>query len=403
MNTYNVAEIKDFSFFNKDVCIDKKFLLLIPECPFTAEVKTMLEDWDFELVYSEGEPASFKSHGSEAENTEEGRKAKKTEMKIPSKPTKEEAAALEKLKKYDAEIEEVEKKLAEFSRFVENIFTGYSVKKAIDNLTVTETVKEICEFVRKHKKVILRIETKKYGDTKNYLTAHSLRSTVLAIIIGMQLKMSQHRLIELGTATLLHEIGMIRLPPQYYMYSTSLSEEGRKAILAHPVLSYNILKESSFSMPICLGVLEHHERENGKGYPRNLPKEKISIYGKIIAVACSYEAATGIRPYKETSDASSILFDMLKNTDNQYDDTILKALLFSLSFYPVGIYVHLSNGKIAQVIDINPDDPRYPIVKIYEKSPMSTTQILRTEKDGLHIKRPLNKEEIQKLNQSTAV
>ena len=94
---------------------------------------------------------------------------------------------------------------------------------------------------------------------------------------------------------------------------------------------------------------------------------------------------------------------MLKNTDNQYDDTILKALLFSLSFYPVGIYVHLSNGKIAQVIDINPDDPRYPIVKIYEKSPMSTTQILRTEKDGLHIKRPLNKEEIQKLNQSTAV
>ena len=153
----------------------------------------MLEDWDFELVYSEGEPASFKSPGSEAENTEEGRKAKKTETKIPSKPTKEEAAALEKLKKYDAEIEEVEKKLAEFSRFVENIFTGYSVKKAIDNLTVTETVKEICEFVRKHKKVILRIETKKYGDTKNYLTAHSLRSTVLAIIIGMQLKMSQHR------------------------------------------------------------------------------------------------------------------------------------------------------------------------------------------------------------------
>ena len=74
-------------------------MLLIPECPFTAEVKTMLEDWDFELVYSEGEPASFKRPGSEAENTEEGRKAKKTETKIPSKPTKEEAAALEKLKK----------------------------------------------------------------------------------------------------------------------------------------------------------------------------------------------------------------------------------------------------------------------------------------------------------------
>lgn len=129
-------------------------------------------------------------------------------------------------------------------------------------------------FCKKRQKNILLIEMQKYSSPTNYLVMHSLRSSIFAIIIGLQLKMPPHRLIELGAACLLHEIGMFRLPPQYYMYDAPLSEEGKKALFTHPVLSYNILKTSSFSLPICLGALEHHERENGHGYPRGLTREK---------------------------------------------------------------------------------------------------------------------------------
>ena len=401
MNTYNIKEVEDFSFFKKNVYIDKKFLLLIPESPLTVEIKEALKTWDFELIYSEGDIAAFKS--LQAEPTLAEAIAAANEEPPPAKPNKETEAAIEKLKKHDEVIEKIENKLLEFSEFIEKTFTGYTVKKHIDPRIVSDTAKEICEFVKENRKFILRIEAQKYGNSQNYLASHSLRSTVLAVIIGMQLKMPVHKLIELASASLLHEIGMIRLPPQYYMYSTPLSEEGKKAVLTHPVLSYSILKDSSFSMPVCLGVLEHHERENGTGYPRGLKKEKISIYGKIIAVACSYEAATGTRPYKEASNAASILVDMLKNKNGQYDDTILKALLFSLSFYPVGIYVHLSNGQIAQVVDINPTDPRYPIVQIYEKNPSDNPKIIGTGKEGIHIKRPLNKEEVNNLKHGNVV
>ncbi|WP_371922095.1 HD-GYP domain-containing protein [Treponema sp. B152] len=151
-----------------------------------------------------------------------------------------------------------------------------------------------------------------------------------------------------------------------------------------------------------MGALEHHERENGHGYPRGLTKEKISMYGKIIAVACSYEAATAPRPYKEAQDASSGIVEMIKNTNGQYDETILKALLYSLSFYPVGMYVYLSNGKIAKVIDVNPDDPRFPIVQIYGKTtPTGDPVIVQTKSNNVTIKRQLSKEELKSIDRNT--
>ncbi len=200
------------------------------------------------------------------------------------------------------------------------------------------------------------------------------------------------------TACLVHEIGMLKLPPQLYLNNEPLSETGKKAILAQPLLSYNILKEYKFPLAICVAVLEQHERENGQGYPRNLTSDKISIYGKIIAVACSYEAATSPRTYKEAKDASEALISILKNENNQYDEMILKALLFSLSFYPIGTFVHLSTGKVAQVIDIGVGDPRFPIVQIYgETGPTGSAKIIGTDANGVKITRPLKKEELKNM------
>ncbi|UTC63430.1 HD-GYP domain-containing protein [Treponema sp. OMZ 787] len=390
MNTYNAEHTKDLSFFNKNVYLDKKFLLLIPETPLTAELKAILNEWDFSLLYSDGEPSSFMSVRTD---TSAGKDVLDS--------SKESEIISEKLKKQKEILEETENKFWDFLRFTDKIFTDYTMKKILDPRFVFDKIKELCDFVKNERKNIMLIEMQKYSSPTNYLVMHSLRSSIFAVIIGLQLKMPPHRLIELGAACLLHEIGMFRLPPQYYMYDAPLSEEGKKALFTHPVLSYNILKTSSFSLPICLGVLEHHERENGLGYPRGLTREKISMYGKIIAVACSYEAATAPRPYKEAQDASSGIVEMIKNTNGQYDETILKALLYSLSFYPVGMYVHLSNGKIAKVIDVNPDDPRFPIVQIYgETTPTGDPVTVQTKAKELAVKRQLSKEELKSIDRN---
>ncbi len=187
---------------------------------------------------------------------------------------------------------------------------------------------------------------------------------------------------------------MIRLPPQLYMGNKILSPVEKNAILTHPVISYNILREFSFPLNICLGVLEHHERENGEGYPRKLSRDKISIYAKIIAVACSYEAVTAPRPYKEARDAYTGIIDIMKNEGKQYDETIIRALLFCLSLYPIGLYVLLSNDKIGQVVDVNPENPKYPIVQIDgEIKTDGKPKVIETSEYSIYIKRPLTKEE----------
>lgn len=387
MNTFNVTELQDGFFFTEDVFLDKKFLLLTPGFPVSTEFRRALREWEFLKVFSEGRsttdelerktitlsPDAFDEF--DAENA--GSAADESESEPVNKT-----------------LSQVEKTYYEFQSFIADIYTRYVTRKDLQPQVISDKVKELCDFIRENKRLVLRIQPSQETRDKNYLVVHSMRSTVFAIVIGMQLKFPIHKLIELGVSCILHEIGMVRLPPQVYMGKKELTPVEKNAIFTHPVISYNILREFSFPLTICLGALEHHERENGGGYPRKLVKEKISLYAKIIAVACSYEAVTAERPYKEARDAYTGIIDIMKNQGKQYDEMVIRALLFSLSLYPIGLYVLLSNEKIGQVIDVNPENPKYPIVQLFgETRADGTPKVVETSEYGVYIARPLTKEE----------
>jgi HD-GYP domain-containing protein (c-di-GMP phosphodiesterase class II) len=157
-----------------------------------------------------------------------------------------------------------------------------------------------------------------------------------------------------------------------------------------------MLKAFDVPVEISVAALEHHERENGSGYPRRLGSDKISLYSKIIAVACSYDALVSRRPYKEAKDGHAGIIELLKNEGKGYNDIVVRALVLSLSIYPIGLYVLLSTGKKGQVVDINPDNPRYPVVEIFgELSPDGKNKVSKTSPEGLFIMRPLSRAEIE--------
>jgi HD-GYP domain-containing protein (c-di-GMP phosphodiesterase class II) len=162
----------------------------------------------------------------------------------------------------------------------------------------------------------------------------------------------------------------------------------------HTVLGYNVVKDANFPLSIQLGVLEHHERETGNGYPRHLTSDKISLYAKIIAVACSYEAISAPRHFRDAHTTFDAIVELLKNANHQYDDTVVKALLYTVSLYPIGAYVYLANGKIAQVVDVNPANQRNPIVQIIgEKELDGSPKTVQTNDAQLKIIRVMNKTE----------
>jgi HD-GYP domain len=387
VNTFNVGDLQDGFFFTEDVYLDKKFLLLTPAVPVTDGFKKALRDWDFFKVYSEG-------HTSEQDVIRDDVSMSDADIDELNAANKEEPAVEETPQTEEGVFALVEKNYYLYQDFIADVYTRYATKKELQIQVISDKVKELCEFVKGNRKYVLRVQPSAETRDKNYLVVHSMRSTVFALVIGLQLKFPIHKLIELGVSCILHEIGMIRLPPQLYMGNKALSPAEKNAILTHPVISYNILREFSFPLNICLGVLEHHERENGEGYPRKLSKEKISIYAKIIAVACSYEAVTAPRPYKEARDAYSGIIDIMKNQGKQYDETIIRALLFSVSLFPIGLYVLLSNNKIGQVVDVNPENPKYPFVEVMgEIRPDGQPKVVETSEYGLKIVRPLTREE----------
>ncbi|MCX7948771.1 MAG: HD-GYP domain-containing protein [Treponemataceae bacterium] len=379
MESMVIKNIPAGYYFTKPTYLDGQFILTTPEIPFKQELIQALLDWEFREIYTEGELRPEYSAETGSASTQEA-------------PAKEGAEETEEDDK--KELNRTSDYYHHLIQYVENLFVRYATKKELSAKEIAEKVKELCEIVRQQRRFILR-SLKPAEKQQNFLVVHTVNSTIIAIVIGLYLKLPNHRLIELGTAALLHEIGMLKLPPQLYMANRPLTVQERKAILSHPILSYNILKAADFPLNICVAVLEHHERENGEGYPQKLTAERISLYAKIIAVACSYEALTAPRPYKDAKNGYAGMIDLLKNVGKQYDDTVVRALVYSLSIYPIGLYVLLSNGKRGQVVDVNPENPRFPVVQILgEQTPDGKNKVIETSQEGVHVLRPLVKEEI---------
>ena len=380
MKEFLVTEIKPNTFFTKTAFLDKSFIITTPETPFTDELSSALRKWSFKSIFSEGE-----TH-YDTLNDDSG-------MRISP-----DASPIELSHQSDSDqLDKAEEFYSNLLFFVENTFVKTSVSNDLDYKNIMEKIKGIVEYIKEDRRFLMRvIRNIEPGPDKNYLATHSVRATILSIIIGSYLKLPNHRLIELGIAALVHEVGMLKLPSNIYLSSRQLNPVEQKAIISHPVLGYSLLKSLDFPLPICLAALEHHERENASGYPRRLTSDKISLYSKIISVACSYEALSSKRPHKEAKDGYTGMLELLKNDGKSYDDTIVRALVVSISIYPIGLYVLLSNGKKAQVVDVNPENPRFPIVQIFgDISPDGRVKTMQTAPDVVSIVRPLSSAEIE--------
>ena len=383
MNKYTIKDIQPNSYFSKITYLDEGFILTAPEMPFSAEIADILTKWRFKTILSEGEQrATYTAIITEKiTDTSPAQVMQVTEISQQSDTDK-----IEKAKKFYNDL----------ISFIENMFIRVAISDELEIKIITEKIRDLIDYIKEDRRFLMRIiRNIEPSPEKNYLATHSVRSTIIAIIIGTYLKLPNHRLIDLGVAALLHEVGMLKLPSGIYLAQRALSAQEQKMIITHPVLGYSMLKSHDLPLAVCLAALEHHERENGSGYPRRLSSEKISLYSKIIAVACSYEALSSKRPHKEAKDGYTGMLELLKNEGKQYNETIVRALVLSLSIYPIGLYVLLSNGKKGQVVDINPENPRFPIVQIFgEFTPEGKIIMIQTAPDILTIERPLTRSEI---------
>jgi len=279
--------------------------------------------------------------------------------------------------------------------FAESLFKNLLERRELDFDSVLKKVMMVSEYIQKDRHYLMQAkQIVKSGINENYHVSHVVRASIIAMIIATYLKLPKHRLIEVGISALMCDIGVLKLSPEIYLDTYNATEQERKSIFVHPIHAHKTLKSYNFPMSICEGVLEHHERENGSGYPRNLTGDHIGLYGKIIGVSTSYEAFS-LKSVEEEKCGHAGMMKMLKNEGNQFDKTIIRALVYSISIYPVGLYVLLSSGERGQVVEPDPENPRYPFVRIIgNPSTDGDSKVVHTSPDGVSIARPLTRVEV---------
>jgi len=166
-----------------------------------------------------------------------------------------------------------------------------------------------------------------------YTAGHSNRVMDYSELIGRKMNMAEDELEQLRLSALMHDIGKIGISDSILHKPSKLTDEEYGIIKSHPEIGTNILKNVDAFHILLPSILHHHERYDGKGYPRNLSGELIPLNGRIIAVADAFDAMTTNRPYRTSLTLETALNEIEKNKGQQFDP------------YIATIFIELMNEK----------------------------------------------------------
>ncbi|EMR07153.1 Cyclic di-GMP phosphodiesterase response regulator RpfG [Bhargavaea cecembensis DSE10] len=157
-----------------------------------------------------------------------------------------------------------------------------------------------------------------------YTLNHSMNVAKYALLIAEQMELSKEECDIIRQGALLHDIGKIGVPEQILLKKGRLTDEEYEIIQSHPTIGYDMIKHvGEFSQNGVLDiVLHHHERFDGKGYPKRLKGHEIPLFARIVAVADTYDAMTSKRVYRDALDQNTALNEIRKGKGTQFDPEI---------------------------------------------------------------------------------
>ena len=192
---------------------------------------------------------------------------------------------------------------------------------------------------------------------------HSLNVAIAAVTCGIGMGMNNKQLNELALTAMFHDIGKECIPLEILDKPGPLTPEEREIINCHPEFGYEMLKHrDEFPSTVRVSVLQHHENDDGSGYPRGLSHDEIYIYARIIHVADVFDALLAKRSYKDEYSALESIEYLMANCDHMFSCEVVTTFLNYVTVYPVGVTVTLSTGKKAHVIKNRNDFTLRPVV-----------------------------------------
>jgi HD superfamily phosphohydrolase YqeK len=180
----------------------------------------------------------------------------------------------------------------------------------------TATLRALCQAV----------ETKDF-----YTRGHSERVARGAGMIAQQIGMRSDRAEAVRFAGMLHDVGKLGVPTKVLQKEGRLTEEEYAAIQLHPMRGLEIVKDIGFLNEALNGIMHHHERIDGRGYPMGFADDEIPEFARIIAVADAFDSMTSTRSYRQATSIPAAIEELRRGAGTQFDPKIVDAFIAALS------------------------------------------------------------------------
>ncbi|RLV58995.1 HD-GYP domain-containing protein [Parashewanella curva] len=225
-----------------------------------------------------------------------------------------------------------------------------------------------------------------------YLLEHSINVAFLLVTFGNYMKLPAETIKEMAVGGLLHDIGKIHVDDTILNKPGKLSPEEYDIIKQHQFHAIDIVENipnfSQISKDVCL---MHHEKLDGKGYPKGLCGDQLPQHGRMSCIVDIYDALTATRCYKEAMSPASAFKILLSLTPFHLDKDLVYEFIRCIGVYPTGSLVELSDGRVGIVWDSLDRDVLHPVVKCFYSAKLNRYVEIEyvdlLEQDTLNIER----------------
>jgi HD domain len=169
-------------------------------------------------------------------------------------------------------------------------------------------------------------------ETKDYYTrGHGDRVSRGAVMIARKIGMNSARTEAIRFAGMLHDVGKLGVPTQVLQKTGPLTEDEFAAIQLHPMRGLEIVREIGFLYEALNGIMHHHERIDGRGYPMGLAGHEIPEFARVIAVADAFDSMTSTRSYREAKSIDLAVAELRSGAGSQFDPVIVEAFIAAVA------------------------------------------------------------------------
>jgi HD-GYP domain-containing protein (c-di-GMP phosphodiesterase class II) len=194
---------------------------------------------------------------------------------------------------------------------------------------------------------ISRIKTK-----DEYTFMHCVGVSALMVSFAREMELSEQQIHDVAIGGLVHDIGKSLVPQNVLNKPDKLNDEEFAKMRDHVTYSEQLLADHPDISQTSLDVaLLHHERMDGRGYPRGKDGETISLIGRMSAIVDVYDALTSVRVYKNAWEPTLAMKKLVEWSPDHFDGALVQRFVRCIGIYPVGATVALESGRVGVVID----------------------------------------------------